>query len=278
MNIVVADSGSTKADWIIFNSGRTQLVTTPGINPTTGSGLSQKLPEELAKGIATADHIYFYAAGGGGFMAFEKMATFFEDYLQNGAHKITIDSDMLGAARAASGAKPAIIGILGTGSNSCLYDGEKIVDQIPSLGYLLSDEGSGNHIGKLLIKSYFYREMEVADHAAFEDQFEIQREEVLKQLYLSGKPSSYLAAFSPFLKLCSKTLRNKILDKVFTEFIETRIIKYHDFSKFDLYFAGSIADVFHSELAEVCDRFDLKIAGIVRKPIESLLQYHLSRE
>ena len=81
---------------------------------------------------------------------------------------------MLGAARAASGSKPSIIGILGTGSNSCLYDGEKIADQIPSLGYLLSDEGSGNHIGKLLIKSYFYREMENVDSAAFERQFAVK--------------------------------------------------------------------------------------------------------
>jgi len=278
MNIVVADSGSTKADWIIYNSGHTQRVTTPGINPTTGSGLSQKLPEELAKGISTADQIYFYAAGGSGHQAFEKMAAFFNDYLHEGRYKIKVESDMLGAARAASGSKPSIIGILGTGSNSCLYDGEKIADQIPSLGYLLSDEGSGNHIGKLLIKSYFYREMENVDSAAFERQFAVKREEVLQQLYHSGRPSAYLAEFSPFLELCTKALRNKILDTAFTEFIETRIIKYRDFSKFDLYFAGSIADIYHIELAKACDPFDLKIAGIVRKPIESLLQYHLSRE
>lgn len=278
MNIVVADSGSTKADWIIYNSGQMQLVTTSGINPTTGVGLNQKLPEELAKGISTADHIYFYAAGGSGSHAFEKMAAFFKTFIQDAAIKIKIESDMLGAARAASGSKPSIIGILGTGSNSCLYDGEKIVDQIPSLGYLLSDEGSGNHIGKLLIKSYFYREMETADSEVFERKFAVKREEVLQQLYHSDRPSAYLAEFSPFLELCTKALRNKILDKAFTEFIETRIIKYHDFSKFDLYFAGSIADIYHIELAKACDRFDLQIAGIVRKPIESLLQYHLSRE
>lgn len=278
MNIVVVDSGSTKADWILHVDGASHLITTPGINPSTGSGMDQQLPSTLANYLSRADEIHFYAAGGSGSIARERMEHFFEPYITNTHTQLWIESDMLAAARAASGQKPGIVCILGTGSNSCLYDGEKIIDQIPSLGYLLSDEGSGNHIGKLLLSSFFYREMTEEDAILFQDSFSVTRDEVLKHLYAEKGVSAYLAEFSTFLNLCSNPLKNNILSKAFSEFIETRILKYNDFSKFDLYFAGSIADIYQDVLSDVCKKYKLTIAGIVRKPIELLMQYHLSRE
>lgn len=278
MNIVVVDSGSTKADWIIYENGASHLITTPGINPSTGSGMDQHLPSSLAEYLMRADQIHFYAAGGSGTIAKERMELFFEPYITTTKTQLWIESDMLAAARAASGQKPAIVCILGTGSNSCLYDGEKITDQIPSLGYLLSDEGSGNHIGKLLLTSYFYREMTEEDALLFQSRFAVMREEVLRHLYTENGVSAYLAEFSIFLNYCSNSLKNKVLEKAFSQFIETRILKYNEFSKFDLYFAGSIADIYQDVLSGICKKYNLSIAGIVRKPIESLMQYHLSRE
>ncbi|MBK8699880.1 MAG: hypothetical protein IPN29_10230 [Saprospiraceae bacterium] len=276
MGMLVVDSGSTKADWI-YTDGQEQLhFISPGINPSTGAGLNQQFSEGLQSCISRAKSIYFYAAG-----AFPHSETKVYSLLAGLIRPNTsleVQSDMMAAARACAGDRPAIIGILGTGSNSCVYDGVEIINQIPSLGYLLSDEGSGNHIGKELIRAYFYGEMAREDHQLFEEIFQVNRAIVIENLYAKDAVSAYLASFTPFLHKCSTSLKTNILFRVFGEFINTRIVKYPDFRMFDLYFAGSVAHAFEAELRACLLQEGIQIAGIITKPIEKLVLYHKSRE
>lgn len=278
MSIIIVDSGSTKADWVWTDGLESKVFTTQGINPTTGSGLEQKLPENLVDLIYKSTDVFFYAAGGTGSLATLNMQKMFGKMGQGQEQKIQIESDMLGAARAAAGNRPAIIGILGTGSNSCLFDGEKITDQIPSLGYLLSDEGSGNHMGRLILKAWFYRQMSPADASLFEDRFHLSRDVVLQHIYAKEGVAAWLAGFSVFLDECSSALKTKILHQAFGDFVETRIVKYEGFRTFELCFVGSIAGIYIKELTEVCSHYELSISRVVNKPIESLLKFHISRE
>lgn len=278
MSFLVVDSGSTKADWVWHDGQKQQILSTHGINPTTGSGMHLDLPAELKEVIHQASTIYFYAAGGLGEMAEKNMLDYFASITRVEDKKIYVYSDMLGAARACAGDEPAIIGILGTGSNSCLYDGKNIIDQIPSLGYLLSDEGSGNHLGKLILKAWFYRSMSNEDAQKFNDAYHLTREKCLQEIYSKEGVSAYLAGFAPFLNSCSNELKINILNTAFKEFIEVRIIQYADFRNFALYFAGSIAATYEKELAEVCKTYGLQIKAVVRKPVDDLLKYHLSRQ
>lgn len=278
MSIIIVDSGSTKADWVWTDGSTTKWYATQGINPTTGSGLEQKLPENLVSHIEQSKDIFFYAAGGTGTLAHLNLHKMFGRLGSGQEQKIHAESDMLGAARAASGQQAAIIGILGTGSNSCLFDGEKIVDQIPSLGYVLSDEGSGNHLGRLLLKAWFYRMMDDHDALLFEQKYQLTRDFVLQHLYAKDGVAAWLAGFSTFLGECSTSLRTNILHQAFRDFVQTRIVQYDGFRTFDLCFVGSIADIYINELREVCAQYELSITKVVNKPIEALLSYHLSRE
>ena len=278
MSIIIVDSGSTKADWVWTDGKDSHSINTPGINPTTGSGLDQKLPESLVSLIYKSEEVFFYAAGGTGSLAKLNMQKMFGKLGLGMEHKIHVESDMLGAARAASGNRPAIIGILGTGSNSCLFDGEKITDQIPSLGYVLSDEGSGNHLGRLIIKAWFYRLMVPSDALLFERRFQLTRDIALQHLYANDGVAAWLAGFSVFLDECSIVLKTKILNEAFGDFVKTRIAQYEGFRTFDLCFVGSIAGIYIKELTEVCSQYELSITRVVNKPIDSLLKFHISRE
>ena len=277
MNFLVIDSGSTKADWVFELEDLQFVFSTPGINATTGVGLDQVLEEAIKTHLRNTDVIYFYGAGANTSIAKLQIEFFFSPFISTKTC-LHIFSDMMGAARACAGRQEAIVGILGTGSNSCLYNGDEITQSIPSLGYVVSDEGSGNHIGKEILRAYFYGQMNADDQALFELNYSPDRSQILHKLYKEGEVSAYLASYAPFMNKCSQTLKNAILDKVFGEFIEFRMKKYADFRKFDLFFVGSIAAAFEPELRKACEKEGLLIKEIVTKPIQNLVIYHKSRE
>ncbi len=274
---VIIESGSTKADWAFVINNEVTKFETEGINLSTGAGMEQRLNNEIISLLNLVDKIFFYGAGANVPMAKLQFSNFISQYIKEHAI-IAIESDMLAAARACAIDESAIICILGTGSNSCVYDGEKITDQIVSLGYLLSDEGSGNHIGKEVIKAYFYGEMEMADKVLFNEMFKVDRNSLLQSIYVDKRVSAFLATFALFLNKCSQELRNRILEKVFDEFVEIRIKKYTNYSKFDIHFVGSIASAFETELKKVLEKNDLIIKSVVKSPIQNLIKYHISRE
>lgn len=275
MNFVIIESGSTKADWIFWLNGCEFRNSTLGINPTTGAGLDQLLSKDIRSMISQCSAIFFYGAGAGQPASKLLLQSFFDVV----GKEVTLEvcSDMLAASRACMVEKPAIICILGTGSNSCIFDGQNIVETIPSLGYLLSDEGSGNHIGKEVLKSFFYKEMGNGDEKLFIENFEGDIQTVLVNLYQKQRVSAYLGDFSKFLNNCSVHLRKKLLNKVFNEFVEIRIKKYVNFINFDIYFIGSIAEHYKLELEACLQLHNLTIKKIIVKPIDQLLEYHKSR-
>ncbi len=276
-NFLIIESGSTKSDWAFVSQDQVEQHSFLGINPATGAGLDQLLPTHIIEKLQSTNAVFFYGAGANTHKANASIQAFFNPYLLKST-SLSIESDILAASRASAGNEKGIICILGTGSNSCLYDGSQIIQQIPSLGYLMSDEGSGFHIGKEIVKAYFYGDMEDMDHQAFEKNYPITRASVLSEIYGGSRASAYLASFAPFLLECNKPLKNSILSKVFREFIEIRVKKYPNFSNFDIYFVGSIAAIFEDDLKAEMKSHKLEIKQIIKNPIQNLILYHKSRK
>ncbi len=276
-NFLIIESGSTKSDWAFVDDNGTQLHSYTGINPITGIGLDQAMPDLFIDKLKGVNEIFFYGAGANVEKANNLLGQYFRPFISKDT-TLTIESDMLAATRACAGYNKGIVCILGTGSNSCVYDGKNIVQQIPSLGYLMSDEGSGNHIGKEILKAYFYGSMSHDDAQIFDAKYQLDRANLLAEIYNGTKVSAYLASFAPFLLESSNQLKTNILNKVFNSFIEVRIKKYTNFSNFDIYFAGSIASVFETELKAALNQHELDIKQIVKNPIQNLILYHKSRE
>jgi glucosamine kinase len=276
-NFLIIESGSTKCDWAFVSKENILYFQTPGINPITGAGLDQALEQNIIAELNQIDEIFFYGAGTNSDSAVISLNYFFQTQAGK-SFKIDIQSDLLAAARALSGNEEGIIAILGTGSNSCFYSHGKIQSFTPSLGYLLSDEGSGNHIGKELLKAYFYNEMSESDKVLFFENYNITRESVLQSLYKEPKVAAYLAAFSPFLKVGSIELKTRILTKVFEDFVNIRIKNIPNFSKFAIHFTGSIAFHYKDELKNVLNNNGCEMGMVLASPLQKLIEYHKSRE
>ena len=276
MMFIIVESGSTKADWVAVESPDiTRFYSTAGINPST-QHIFPALSETpgLAEEILKAEVIFFYSAG----LVDDASRTRMDDWVRSTGFKGQINSedDMIAAARACCGSEPGIVGILGTGSNSCLYDGQSITTSIPSLGYIISDEGGGVHLGKEILKSYFYMLMPSADRTLFESQFPVSRATVLERLYRTPGANTYLASFARFLQMTDSEWKTGILKKVFREFIQLRLLPYPECSKYHVSFTGSIAYYHRHILSETLDEFGLHTGKIIQKPISKLIEYHIN--
>ncbi|MCE2789578.1 MAG: hypothetical protein LW630_06650 [Saprospiraceae bacterium] len=271
---IIVESGSTKADWVVVeNDGNLRQYKTEGVNPATQTSffLLSDQPS-LLQDICAAKNIYFYGAGIVGEMSRKRVT----DWLSgSGFHgNLSLLEDMLAAARACCGTDSGIVCILGTGSNSCVYDGTRITHAIPTLGYILSDEGGGVHIGKEIIKSYFYETMPIPEQALFDSTYHLTKEELIEKVYHSPASIRYLASFSEFLLQCSPEWKDEILSKVFDEFIALRIMLYAEHKSLPIYFVGSIAYYHEEALKAALARNGLACAGIIRQPIYQLIEFH----
>jgi len=181
----------------------------------------------------------------------------------------------MGAAHALLGHEAGIACILGTGSNSCAYDGKSITQRVPSLGFLLGDEGSGVHIGKELIKAYFYGEMPANLSTAFADRFSIELPTVLDALYRKEKPGRFLASFTPFAgDYQHDQFVRQLIYKVFEAFIQVQLSKYIDYKAVPVSFTGSVAYYFKEILLECIQDHGIKTGKILASPAEGLIEYY----
>jgi len=271
---VIAESGSTKIDWaIVYQDQSVRQMTTPGINPSLRDPMTTlRLPEELLHHIQHSGDIHFYGAG----IISLKTSALVKDWLiSHGiANNIFTYEDLLASARACCGSEEGIACILGTGSNSCVYDGKKIVRAVPTLGYMLSDEGSGFHLGKKIITSYFYGEMPEKVKKSFEEQYPITKEQVIESIYKKPEGNKYIASFTKFLSGADITWRKAILHEVFDSFLQTRVLYYHVSTDIPVNFVGSIAFHFQTELKEILDKYKLHSKNIIQKPLDALIEYH----
>ena len=277
--ILIADGGSTKADWIALDNDSNEVfrVRTLGLNPAV---VAQK---ELANRIINMfqlmdikeeiTEIYFYGAGCGTPKPFAILKKVLQDIFVNA--KIFIAEDMLAAVYAASGKEPALVCILGTGSNSCYYNGEQMEMMTASLGYILMDEASGNYFGKKLIVDYYYQKMPKKIAEKFRNEFDLDADHIKKNLYRAPNPNMYLATFAKFMfEFKEEKYIKKIIKKGFQEFFKYRILPYNKTAETPIYFIGSIAFYFRDILEKIAQKNNLVITDVIQRPIDNLLAYH----
>lgn len=274
---VIVDSGSTKADWKFLSGEEETSLHTMGFNPVFHS--SDQIEKEVNKafnGIVNLEQeaeIYFYGSG----CWDQKRKVIIENGLKRvfTNAKIDVHHDLLGAARATCGNDPGISCIIGTGSNTCLYDGKDVIDNVTNLGYLCGDEGSGTHLGKKLIRHYFYRELPKELETAFEVFVGGGKQKILDTVYDGTPPNVYLASFTRFMsEHVDHPFIQRILYRSFAEFIDRHVRKYPGHLKLPVHFIGSIAYVFQDMLKIVLTERAMHHGIFIKQPIDNLVAYH----
>lgn len=275
--IVIADSGSTKTDWIILDE-TTQLERhTMGFNPNfhTTQLIIQTLEADWQKETfqEQADEVCWYGSG----CWDERRKNIIRRALEKIFPKaeIVVHHDLLGAARSTCGREPGISCIIGTGSNSSLYDGHDVIDNVTNLGYLIGDEGSGTHLGKALIRAYFYREMPQDIREKFEAAYPGGKITILDEVYGEGTPNVYLASFTRFLgDNLHHTFIQRLLYESFAEFIDRNVRKYPNHLNLPIHFIGSVAYHFQDSIKLVLEERNMKPGIFIQKPIDNLVKFH----
>lgn len=274
---IIADSGSTKTAWrIVDDSGKVDQEVTVGLNPYYIN--RDKMLEVLQNSSMSAYHshpvdIFFYGSG----LASSQSANLLKEVLSKVLKKaqIHISDDLTAAARATCGHEPGIANILGTGSNSCYYDGQKIASNIPSSGFILGDEGSGSYMGKILIGDYIrgYMPSELANRLT--KRFDLTRDKILENVYRQPQPNRFLAQFGKFI---FQNLRHPYCTKLvldgFDEFFEKYITQYRDYTNLPVHFTGSIAFYFSDLLRKTAKKYEVHVKNIIENPIAGLTLYH----
>lgn len=275
--ILIADSGSTKTDWCLAeNSVILEHVFTNGINPfyQTEGGITRELELSLIPFLegSKIDQIYFYGAG----CSFPDKVALVSGALQSHFENVTIEvrSDLLGAARSLFQEEKGIACILGTGSNSCLYDGKEITENISPLGFILGDEGSGAVLGKILVADCLKNQLPAALKAKFLSSCELDAQTILENVYKKPFPNRFLARLAPFiLENIKEPSIYKIVEDSFDAFFVRNVLQYSDIHV-PVAFVGSIAHYFQDILKVVASRHGITISRIVQNPIERLVEYH----
>jgi glucosamine kinase len=281
--LAICDGGSTKADWIIrLEDGKLVNLTTTGFNPNynTREQIAAIVENELAgKFDAQLPGAIFYYGSGCSEAARKQVVS---DALGKVFKQASIDinTDLLAAARATCGDKPGIACILGTGSNSVLYDGEKEIDQVTNLGFLLGDEGSGSQIGKKLVQAYFYREMPEALQPIMKQACPNGRKDIIGRVYRGDTvPAAYLASFVQlFSGYFDHPFVHNLIKDCFLEFLRRHVCKYENHKNLPVNSVGSVGYHCKSILQEAADELGLQLGNVLEKPALHLLKYHLRLE
>jgi glucosamine kinase len=276
--ILIADSGSTKTDWrLISHTGRITQARTIGLNPyyqNTNSIINELEVHIQPLVDEEISDIYFYGTGCAGEQALSTVRNALLHVFER-LEGVLVASDMLGAARAACGRAEGIACILGTGSNNCLYDGHDIIDQIPSLGFWLGDEGSGGYLGKTIVVKYLHRELPEDLYQKFENRYAINRIDVLENAYKKPFPNRYFADFSKFMfDNRSHPYIYQELYHTFSLFFDKYVLKHSRSLPVSL--VGSIAFYYSDIIRRVAADKNISIKNIIETPIAGLTLYHAS--
>ena len=275
--ILIADSGSTKTSWrLIHDDNKTSEFRTSGINPfyQSAEGIQHELQQNLKPqtDIYEIERVYFYGAG----CHFEDKKQIVRSAMQSIFENsvIEINSDLLAVCRALFGKEKGIACILGTGSNSCFYDGCEIKENVSPLGFMLGDEGSGAVLGKLLVADVLKNQLSEVLKNKFLTQYNLTTAEILDKVYKQPFPNRFLAQFAGFLHENShhKPIYN-IIYKSFEDFFMRNVMQY-DYKHHNIGFVGSIAYYFNDILATVAMDLNINISTIVQSPMDGLQQYH----
>ncbi|MBO7276409.1 MAG: ATPase [Bacteroidales bacterium] len=277
--ILVADGGSSKTDWaLVEGKGVKSLFSTMGMNPYNVSEetMKKEIEENIIPHVDIKNiyEIYIYASGCSAKVMQDVVKSWFEPYFPYA--KICVEGDLLGAARATCGRAAAIAAILGTGSNSCLYDGENIIENVASLGYVLCDEGAGTNIGKLILRDYLRGRMPEDMAKKFAEIYKGDESYFLNKLYKEERPNYYLASFARFaIENKSNPYCKQVIMQAFDSFFKEQITFYTSYNKYMINVVGSIACLATEELKEVAEKYGMKINNVVKAPLKALVDYHV---
>lgn len=279
--ILIADSGSTKTEWQIIKDGiASESKFTSGINPyfltveETNSLLKNELI--LLSGYSFRK-IYFYGSGCNSDFKKNSVKQALKHFFS--AEEIFIGSDLLGAARSLCQNEPGIACIMGTGSNSCYYNGSAIITNVAPLGYILGDEGGGAVLGRKLVSGVLKKQVPQRVIDSFFETYKLTASEILENVYMKPFPNRFLGQFAKFISdnIDIPELQY-IVTSSFDEFIKRNIMQYPEAKKLPIHFTGSIAYHFRPYLEDLLQRHDLQTGEITQSPMENLISYHLTND
>lgn len=279
---LIADSGSTKTDWILVNHNKVvKSFGTVGFNPyfVTTEQIIEILSVEYMYHFNSNEitDVYFYGAGCSATAKCLIVESALKSLLPNA--NVNIFHDILGAARAVCGNSEGIACILGTGSNSCYYDGKDIVENLPSYGFMFGDEGSGCSLGKYLINDYMRKLLPDDLHQKFLEKYDINIEGLLTNIYKKPNPNRYLASFAPFFsENINHNYVKATVEKSFNEFFSKQVSQYSKYKDVKINCVGSIAFYFKDIFKEVAKCWGCKTETIIKNPIDGLLAYHTNKD
>lgn len=279
--ILVADSGSSKTDWMAYSPNQTLTFSTQGINPYFVNAFDvQKIlskNRDLSAYANSITEIYFFGSGCSSPDKHEIISNGLSAFFTKAF--ISVDHDLLGSAYATCGDNKGLACILGTGSNITYYDGTEVHAGKHGLGYVLGDEGSGTYFGRKVLVSYLHKTMPDDLRELFAKTFDAEKETIIENIYRKPFPNSYLASFSRFMHTNKKhPFIQQVLKEGFQEFVDTNIKDYKAYKTLDCHFVGSIAYFYQDELKEVLATNHIKVGKILQKPIEGIFEYVLKRE
>lgn len=278
--ILVADSGSTKCDWALLDENGKYVggFETIGLNPYFHNEIQVEAAicdnAELMKYATAVSHVFFYGAGS----STSQMCLIMHRGLSRvfTRAEIVVEHDLLGSALATYDGEPCISCILGTGSNSCYFDGEKVYEEVPSLAYILGDEASGSYFGKKLLQAYFYKQLPDDLRNDFEKEYAPTKDDIIYRIYRQPHANTYLAGFMKFLgQHRSHPLIVQWVTEGMRHFISIHVKCFANWDKVPVHFVGSIGYFFENCLRDAARAEGIRLGRIIRKPIEGLVDYHV---
>ena len=278
---LIADSGSTKAEWCLIDGKKKKTIITQGISPyfLNTSEIETILQQELLtklKGLSP-DEIFYYGTG----CSNPDNVIVVKKALKNlfKSAKIKVTHDLMGAAIALCGKQKGVACILGTGSNSCYYNGKTIVKNSPGLGYILGDEGSGAYLGKKVVQYFLYNTYEPDLMDRFNLKYNTTAAEILEHVYKMPLPNRYLASFVPFLiENRGHYMIENIIEDAFNDFFFQHVYKYKESWTMPVNFIGSVAFGFKDILKDLCSTYELELGKVLKNPMEGLVKFHMEEE
>src|SRR5579871_17586 len=277
MNILIADSGATKCEWCLLQNGKKKIISTQGISPYFLSDLQIEslLRNELLPKLKKwqVDKVFYYGTG----LASAANVSMLKKVLKKvfTEAKVEATDDLTAAARGVCGKEKGIVANLGTGSFACFYNGKRIVSQIPGLGYVLGDEGSGAYLGKKVLQYYLYNTFDEDLRYRFDAKYVTDRSEILENVYKKPLPNRYLASFTIFLaENRGHYMIENIIEDGLNDFFFVHLCKFSEIWKYPVHFVGGVAYGFRDVIKELCSAYEFQLGKILQKPMEGLIEYH----
>ncbi len=276
-NYLIADSGATKCHWTLVQNNKKTTVNTIGISPyfLSTKEMTELLAQSFAKktNVTKIDAVYFYGTGLTNLDNITSLKKALKAVFTNAV--LSIETDLVAAARASCQNEKGVVCILGTGSNTGFYNGKKITKNSPGLGYVLGDEGSGAYLGKKVIQYFLYQTFDEELMAAFEKKFNLTKDDILNSIYKNPFPNRTLASFAPFLtEHRGHYMIENIIEDGLNDFFFAHINKMNESWIHPIHFVGGVAFAFKDVIKQLALSYEIELGKIIKSPMEGLITFH----